>query len=80
MKTVFGTNAIAQICSVAPRTVAKWIDLGLLRGWRIPGSRNRRVNREVLEKFLAEHGMPSINALNPPAEMAASLLAEETNV
>jgi PleD family two-component response regulator len=43
---------------VAPRTVSKWFDSGRLRGYRIPGSQDRRIPREYLIKFLKEHGMP----------------------
>jgi excisionase family DNA binding protein len=58
MKRTFTPGEIAKICSVAPRTVSKWFDSGLLRGYRIPGSKERRIPREQLIKFLKEHGMP----------------------
>jgi DNA-binding response OmpR family regulator len=38
--------------------VSKWFDSGRLRGYRIPGSQDRRIPREQLIKFLKEHGMP----------------------
>jgi PleD family two-component response regulator len=43
---------------VAPRTVSKWFDSGRLKGYRIPGSQDRRIPRDYLIKFLKEHGMP----------------------
>lgn len=55
---VFTTCQIARICSVAPRTVSKWIDAGNLRGYRIPGSKHRRVPQSELIRFMREHGMP----------------------
>src|SRR6202007_1955958 len=58
MKKVFTTGQVAKICKVAPRTVSKWFDSGRLRGYRIPGSQDRRIPREYLIKFLKEHGMP----------------------
>ncbi len=58
MKKVFTTGQVAKICKVAPRTVSKWFDSGRLRGYRIPGSQDRRIPREHLIKFLKEHGMP----------------------
>jgi two-component system response regulator RpaA len=58
MKKVFTTGQVAKICKVAPRTVSKWFDSGRLRGYRIPGSQDRRIPREQLIKFLKEHGMP----------------------
>jgi len=38
--------------------VSKWFDSGRLRGYRIPGSQDRRIPREHLIRFLKEHGMP----------------------
>jgi excisionase family DNA binding protein len=58
MKTIFTTGQVAKICKVAPRTVSKWFDSGRLRGYRIPGSQDRRIPREHLIRFLKEHGMP----------------------
>lgn len=58
MKKAFTTGDVARICSVAPRTATKWIDSGKLKGYRIPGSKDRRIPRENLEEFLVENGMP----------------------
>ena len=58
IKMVFTTGQVAKICKVAPRTVSKWFDTGKLRGYRIPGSQDRRIPRDHLIKFLKEHGMP----------------------
>src|SRR5688500_19985097 len=58
MKKVFTTGQVAKICKVAPRTVSKWFDSGRLKGYRIPGSQDRRIPREYLIRFLKEHGMP----------------------
>src|SRR6187399_143169 len=55
---VFTTGQVAKICKVAPRTVSKWFDSGRLRGYRIPGSQDRRIPRDHLIRFLKEHGMP----------------------
>ena len=57
-KKVFTTGQVAKICQVAPRTVSKWFDSGKLRGYRIPGSQDRRIPRDHLIKFLKENGMP----------------------
>jgi len=57
-KPVFTTGQVAKICKVAPRTVSKWFDSGKLRGYRIPGSQDRRIPREHLIRFLKEYGMP----------------------
>lgn len=55
---VFTTGQIARMVKVAPRTVTKWIDSGLLKGFRIPGGADRRVPRESLLQFFKMHGIP----------------------
>lgn len=57
-KQIFTTGEVARICHVAPRTVSKWFDTGKLRGYRIPGSRDRRIPREQLVAFMRAHEMP----------------------
>jgi len=57
-KTVLTTGEVAKICRVAPRTVSKWFDSGQLRGYRIPGSKDRRIPVEHLIRFMRSHGMP----------------------
>ena len=32
-RNVLTTGDVARICSVAPRTVSKWFDMGLLKGY-----------------------------------------------
>lgn len=56
--SILTTGIIAKLCGVAPRTATKWIDSGLLKGFRIPGSQDRRVTRAVFEKFAIEHDLP----------------------
>ncbi len=57
-KDVLTTGEVAKICNVAPRTVSKWFDAGQLRGYRIPGSKDRRIPRQQLIRFMKAHGMP----------------------
>lgn len=57
--SVFTVGEVAKICKVAPRVICKWLDSGRLKGYRIPGSQDRRIPREYLIKFLHEHGMPT---------------------
>jgi len=57
-KTVLTTGEVAKICNVAPRTVSKWFDSGQLRGYRIPGSKDRRIPIEQLVRFMRTHKMP----------------------
>lgn len=58
VKDVFTTGEVARICRVAPRTVSKWFDTGQLRGYRIPGSKDRRIPKDQLLRFMRTHGMP----------------------
>ena len=57
-KEILTTGDVAKICHVAPRTVSKWFDTGKLRGYRIPGSRDRRIPLRQLVQFMRTHGMP----------------------
>ncbi len=57
-KDVLTTGEVAKICNVAPRTVSKWFDSGKLRGYRIPGSKDRRIPLAELVRFMRAHGMP----------------------
>ncbi len=57
-KEVLTTGEVAKICHVAPRTVSKWFDTGKLRGYRIPGSRDRRIPLTQLVQFMRAHGIP----------------------
>jgi len=62
-KDVLTTGEVARICSVAPRTVSKWFDTGKLRGYRIPGSKDRRIPVQQLIRFMRAHGIP-LDGLN----------------
>lgn len=57
-KDVLTTGQVAKLCNVAPRTVSKWFDSGQLRGYRIPGSKDRRIPVAQLIGFMKAHGMP----------------------
>ncbi len=57
-KNVLTTGEVAKICNVAPRTVSKWFDKGQLKGYRIPGSKDRRIPLNNLVRFMKTHDMP----------------------
>ncbi len=57
-RQVLTTGQVARICKVAPRTVSKWFDTGQLRGYRIPGSKDRRIPLAQLIRFMKAHNMP----------------------
>jgi len=58
IKDVLTTGEVAKICNVAPRTVSKWFDSGALRGYRIPGSKDRRIPLNQLIRFMKQHNIP----------------------
>ncbi len=57
-KNVLTTGDVAKICNVAPRTVSKWFDSGQLKGYRIPGSKDRRIPINELIRFMKSNNMP----------------------
>ena len=58
-KDVLTTGDVAKICHVAPRTVSKWFDNGQLKGYGIPGSKDRRIPVSELIRFMKMHNMPT---------------------
>ena len=57
-KDVLTTGEVAKICNVASRTVSKWFDSGQLDGYRIPGSKDRRIPVSSLLTFMKAHNIP----------------------
>jgi len=58
-KTVYTTGEAAKICKVSQQTIVRCFDSGQLKGFRVPGSRFRRIPRDVLYKFMKENGIPT---------------------
>lgn len=61
---VYTTGKAAKLLRMSPRSVCKLIDQGHLRGYRIPGSLDRRTTRQWIEEFLAKNGMPPFEEMN----------------
>lgn len=61
MKNVFTTGEVADICKVSQQTVIRCFDSGRLRGFRVPGSKFRRIPRDSLLQFMRENGIPLDN-------------------
>ena len=59
LKTVFTTGEAAKICKVSQQTIIRCFDSGQLKGFRVPGSRFRRIPRDVLYRFMRENGIPT---------------------
>ncbi|MDA7880114.1 response regulator [Mariniblastus sp.] len=58
-KTVFTTGEAAKICKVSQQTIIRCFDNGSLKGFRVPGSRFRRIPRDQLYSFMKENGIPT---------------------
>src|SRR5690242_15504400 len=91
-KEVLTTGEVARICKVAPRTVTKWFDSGQLRGYRIPGSKDRRIPVNQLVRFMRQNNMPLEGVVHftktrvlivddetEIVEMLRDLLSQQTN-
>lgn len=59
MKTVFTTGEAAKICKVSQQTIIRCFDSGQLKGFRVPGSRFRRIPRDQLFAFMRDNGIPT---------------------
>jgi len=59
MKTVFTTGEAAKICKVSQQTIIRCFDNGQLKGFRVPGSRFRRIPPEALYRFMKDNGIPT---------------------
>ncbi len=59
MKSVFTTGEAAKICKVSQQTIIRCFDNGQLKGFRVPGSKFRRIPREALYKFMKDNGIPT---------------------
>lgn len=57
-KNVYTTGEVAEICKVSQQTVIRCFDNGRLRGFRVPGSKFRRIPRESLIQFMKDNGIP----------------------
>ncbi|HPC96065.1 MAG TPA: response regulator [Sedimentisphaerales bacterium] len=61
MKDLFTTGEAAEICRVSQQTIIRCFDSGRLRGFRVPGSKFRRIPRQNLIKFMRENNIPLDN-------------------
>ena len=59
VKTVYTTGEAAKICKVSQQTIIRCFDTGQLKGFRVPGSRFRRIPHDQLVMFMRENGIPT---------------------
>jgi excisionase family DNA binding protein len=61
-KELFTTGEAADLCNLSQQTIIRCFDSGRLRGFRIPGSKFRKIPRDSLLKFMKENSIPILNA------------------
>ena len=58
-KQVFTTGEAAEICKVSQQTIIRCFDSGRLQGFRVPGSKFRRIPRAELLRFMRTNDTPT---------------------
>jgi len=58
-KKVFTTGEAAAVCKVSQQTIIRCFDSGRLQGFRVPGSKFRRIPRDELIRFMQTNGIPT---------------------
>ncbi len=61
MKDLFTTGEAADVCRVSQQTIIRCFDTGRLEGFRVPGSKFRRIPRASLLKFMKDNNIPLDN-------------------
>ena len=57
-KKIFTTGEAAEVCKVSQQTIIRCFDSGRLGGFRVPGSKFRRIPRAELIKFMVDNEIP----------------------
>lgn len=57
-KSIFTTGEAAELCRVSQQTIIRCFDNGRLQGFRVPGSKFRRIPRPELMRFMRENDIP----------------------
>lgn len=57
-KSIFTTGEAAELCRVSQQTIIRCFDNGRLQGFRVPGSKFRRIPRAELMRFMRENDIP----------------------
>jgi excisionase family DNA binding protein len=57
-KAVYTTGEAADVCSLSQQTIIRCFDNGQLEGFRVPGSKFRRIPHDKLIKFMEENHIP----------------------
>lgn len=58
-KRIFTTGEAAELCKVSQQTIIRCFDNGRLNGFKVPGSKFRRIPREELIRFMRANDIPT---------------------
>jgi len=58
-KRIFTTGEAAKVCKVSQQTIIRCFDSGRLNGFRVPGSKFRRIPRDELIRFMRANDIPT---------------------
>ncbi len=58
IKKIFTTGEAAKVCKVSQQTIIRCFDSGRLGGFRVPGSKFRRIPRDELIRFMKANDIP----------------------
>ncbi|MFB3890859.1 MAG: response regulator [Phycisphaerae bacterium] len=58
-KAVYTTGEAAEMCKLSQQTIIRCFDDGKIGGFRVPGSKFRRIPYDALVKFMKEHNIPT---------------------
>ena len=61
MKELFTTGEAADICNLSQQTIIRCFDAGRLEGFRIPGSKFRKIPRDSLIRFMKDNNIPMLS-------------------
>jgi len=57
-KAVYTTGEAAEICNLSQQTIIRCFDSGQLKGFRVPGSKFRRIPHDDLLRFMRANHIP----------------------
>ena len=58
-KRIFTTGEAAKVCKVSQQTIIRCFDNGRLTGFKVPGSKFRRIPRDELIRFMRANSIPT---------------------
>jgi excisionase family DNA binding protein len=58
-KAVYTTGEAADVCNLSQQTIIRCFDSGQLKGFRVPGSKFRRIPHDALLQFMRSNNIPT---------------------